>query len=131
VYRWVDHTSELELEIDAVSDTAVIGDAVAALGELLDDEGAEGAAEVIALGVSASDRPTLLAECLGELVFRAETQGFIPKRLVSLELEHAQLEATVEGRRGRPPQLVKAVTYHRLSFERSGPSWRATVVLDV
>ncbi len=131
MYRWVDHTGELELAIEAVSETAVVGDAVAALGELLDDHARDGGSELRAVAVSAPDRPALLAECLGDLVFRAETEGFVPTRLVSLELGRGHLEATVEGRRGQPPHLVKAVTYHRLSFERSGDRWVATVVLDV
>lgn len=41
------------------------------------------------------------------------------------------MEATVVGRLGAPAPLVKAVTYHRLSFTRASPGYRATVVLDV
>ncbi len=132
MYRWVDHTSELELEINAASETAVLADAVAALGELLDDHAGEGGEEEVrAVAVSARDRPALLAEYLGELVFWAETEKFVPKRLASVELGHDSLGATVEGRRGHPRHLVKAVTYHRLTFERRRAGWRATVVLDV
>jgi len=43
----------------------------------------------------------------------------------------ARAEQLVKGFTGRPPHLVKGVTYHRLALERSGESWRATVVLDV
>jgi SHS2 domain-containing protein len=41
------------------------------------------------------------------------------------------MQGRVGGRRGEPPHRVKAVTYHRLAFERRGAGWTATVVLDV
>ena len=55
----------------------------------------------------------------------------MPLRATRLRLGEGSLVATVEGRLGAPPQLVKAVTYHRLSLRRSSGRWRATVVLDV
>ena len=68
---------------------------------------------------------------LEELVFRAESKAFVPDTVSSLDLNEATLEATIEGRRGDPSALVKAVTYHRLRFEREGDGFRASVVLDV
>ena len=129
MYRWVDHTAELELEIDAPTQAAVFEEALLALRELLDDGGVEGAVEEVA--VRAPDQATLLAEWLAELAFLAETKGLVPERLADLELGEAWLTATVEGRLGTPPHLVKAVTYHRLSLRRAGEGWRATIVLDV
>src|SRR5204863_7944882 len=35
LYRWVEHTSEVELEIEAASEGEVLADAVAAIAELL------------------------------------------------------------------------------------------------
>ena len=64
-------------------------------------------------------------------VFLAETESFVPEHVVALELERDSVHAVVDGRRDTPPHLVKAVTYHRLFFERAGDVWRANVVLDV
>ena len=100
-----------------------------AMRELLDAELGEPAAPQ-ALELAAGDRAALLADWLAELAFLAEAERFVPERLASLELAGAALRARVEGRRGDPPHLVKAATYHRLSFERAGDGWRATVVLD-
>jgi SHS2 domain-containing protein len=36
----------------------------------------------------------------------------------------------VQGWEGAPPHLVRAATFHRLSFEPAGAGWRARVVLD-
>ena len=132
MYRWVEHTSELELAIEAPSEEAVFADAVAALGELLAEDG-NGRARPFTQQVSASapDRPALLAELVGDLVFRAEMEGFVPHRLVDVDLEDERVEATVEGHAGRPRHVVKAVTYHGLRLERSGAGWAAALVLDV
>ena len=148
MYRWVDHTAELELEIRAATEHEVFADALAALAELLGaggGDGEEGQRREIA--VSAPDRPALLAAWMEELVFLAESEGFEPARMeslelgreaslelgreASLELGRERLEATVRGRLGDPPPLVKAVTYHRLAFERCDSGYCATVVLDV
>lgn len=48
-----------------------------------------------------------------------------------LELGERDLRATVEGRRGDPPHLVKAATYHDLELAREGDRRRTRVVLDV
>ncbi len=137
MYHWVEHTGELELRIDADSEEHALREATAALAELLadDKEDAEGAAAreplVLDVSLSAPDRPGLLADWLSELVFLAETEGFVPESVRSLELEGARVTAQVQGHRGDPRHLVKAVTLHRLAFERSDGGWRATVVLDV
>ena len=131
MHRWVEHTGELELELSAPSEEAIFVDAMQALNELLEEgEGGEptGPRRV---SVSAPERPLLLAEWLGELIYRAETEGFVPHRVTDLSLAPDRLEAIVEGRTARPAHLVQAVTYHELRFDRDNDGWRAHVVLDV
>jgi len=134
VYRWVDHTGELELEIEASSQRAVFEQAVTALGELLAERtevDGGGATATFEVAVSAPDRATLLAEWLTELVYLVEAQGLIPERAERLDLSETGLEGTVVGRLTTPPHLVKAVTYHRLDMREEGDGWRARVVFDV
>jgi SHS2 domain-containing protein len=83
------------------------------------------------VAVSAPDRPALLAGWLDELVFLAESVGFVATQLEQLKLEEDRLSATVSGFIGEPPPLVKAVTYHGLLFEPSDGWYVARVVLDV
>jgi SHS2 domain-containing protein len=130
VYRWVDHTAEVELAIEADSEQEVLKDATAALAELLGFAGVAGA-EARELAVSAPDRPALLAAWLEELVYLAEKEGFIATAVDRLELGPDGLDATVVGVVGDPPPLVKAVTYHRLAFDRGSSGYVANVVLDV
>jgi SHS2 domain-containing protein len=133
MYRWVDHTAELELRLEAPSEEAVFGEALTALGELLAErsEGPTGKPARHEVSASAPDRPTLLAEWLSELAFLAESEGFVPERVDSLSLTSDALEARVSGRRAAPPHLIKAVTYHRLEMRERDGAWEARVVLDV
>ena len=129
-YRWVDHTAEVELEIEAGSEAEVLADAVRALAELLGFD-ASGGPEQRSLALAAGDRPALLASWIEELAFLAESEGFVATRLMELELAPSGLRATVAGVLGEPPPLVKAVTYHRLAFEPRGEGYFARVALDV
>lgn len=133
MYRWVDHTAELELELDAASEGELLSDALVALAELLEGSAGPRPApeERRTVRAAASDRPALLAAWLEELLFEAESAGFIPISLEELSLEDDMLRATVAGRIGEPRPLVKAVTYHRLQFEPSDRGYRGRVVFDV
>lgn len=130
MYRWVEHTGELELALEASEESEIFADALSALNELLADSpsGPSQRREVV---LRSAERATLLADWLDELVFLAETDDFVPERVARLELTPEGLSATVEGRRGRPPHLVKAVTYHGLEFGIEEGRVRARAVLDV
>lgn len=128
-YRWVDHTAEVELEIEAASEREVLEEAMRALAELLGIEGSGDPVRTVSVG--AADRPALLAAWIGELAFLAESEGFVATNVVDLELQAGGLNATVAGVLDEPPPLVKAVTYHRLTFEPAGGRYVARVVLDV
>jgi SHS2 domain-containing protein len=132
VYRWVDHTAEVELEIEAPGEREVLDDALRALAELMGVAfGQADASEVRSVAVEAADRPALLATWIEELAFLAESEGFVATRLLELELGEREAHATVAGVLDLPPPLVKAVTYHRLAFEPSGDGYVARVILDV
>jgi SHS2 domain-containing protein len=133
MYRWVDHTGELELRVEAATDADVLREATRALAELLRGDGPEPAGEPVTreVTVDADDRAQLLAAWLEELVFLAETEAIVPEDVRFETLDPRGLRASVNGRRGEPPHLVKAVTYHRLAFEPHGAGYRATAVLDV
>lgn len=140
-YRWLEHTSELELQIEAPSEREVFALAVAAIGELVASEsGQEGSAQAGHDGdgelarevtASAADRAALLAAFLEELVYLIETDDLVPQRIEQLELAEGRVTAIVHGYRGRPRHLIKGVTYHELAFAPHPDGFAATVVLDV
>jgi SHS2 domain-containing protein len=128
-YEWVDHPAELELRIEAPSEELVLHAAMQALAEQLGP--AAGSSQTHELEVNAADQAALLAEWLEELVFLADTEGFVP-RDAEIVLCNTSLRAVVRGETGEPRPLVKAVTYHGLAFERRADGvWQARVVLDV
>jgi SHS2 domain-containing protein len=129
VHRFVSHTGEIQLEVEAASAELVFAEAALALAELIGDE--RGAPAVRELRVEAPDAPALLADWLGELAFLAETEGFVPERVDGLELAERSLSARLGGRTTTTRHLVKAVTYHDLVLERRGEGWFARIVLDV
>ena len=158
MYRWVEHTSELELEIEAADEHEVFRDGMRALAELLEPQedaapaagGGEHDARTRAAGdqegsptppvgrlqrrtveATARDRPALLAAWLEELLFLAESSGLIPVEMEQVALDSQRIAATVAGRTGWPRPLVKAVTYHNLAFERTKQGYRGRVVFDV
>jgi SHS2 domain-containing protein len=130
VYRWVEHTGELELEIEARSRQGVFEEAFRAMRGLI-ASAQTGPTQTHTVELSAGDGAALLADWLAEIAYLAESEGFVPERLDWLEFGEAGLSARLEGFTGEPPHLVKGVTYHRLTLEPAGPGWHASVVLDV
>ena len=131
MYRWIDHTAEVELVVEAESEAAVYGEALTAVAELLGRPDPDGPPVRRAIELAERDRPALLAAWLEELVFMSEAHGLICARLVDIELADGAVRAAVEARPGAALHLVKAITYHRLRFERTEDRWIAGAVLDV
>ena len=127
-YRWVDHTAELELHVEAPTPELVLLDALHAFAELAGP--ATGGPQVHELELEAQDPASLLAQWLEELVFLAETEGLVPEE-AEISLRETKLRAVVRGRTGEPRPLVKAVTYHGLALAHEDGLWRGRVVLDV
>ena len=120
-FTWVEHTGELELRLEGGTAEEVFVAGAQALEELFSERTETepgGDAVVREIALNSRDRPTLLAEWLGELAHLAEA-------------DEGELEATVRGRLGATQHLVKAVTYHRLELGEEDQAWRARAVLDV
>jgi SHS2 domain-containing protein len=131
-YRFVDHTAELQLEIEAPTREALFADAVLALAELLGGDASPGrAVRSREIAVSAADDPALLAAWLDELVFVAETEDLVPRRAESIEVGAGRVDATVSFTEGEPRHLVKGATYHDLRLAREEGGWSGRVILDV
>jgi SHS2 domain-containing protein len=129
MFRWIEHTAELELELEAESEREVFAAALAAFAELTAD--GDGPPLEREIHVDAGGGAMRLVAWLEELIYLSETDGFVPERIESLELGGDSLHARVSGHAGEPAHLVKAVTLHRLELRPDGDRWRARVVLDV
>jgi SHS2 domain-containing protein len=130
-HRWTGHTAELVLELDGSSPEAVLAEAAEALGGLLELEPSGGERSEHELELEAPDLGSLLVDLLEELVFLADTEGFVATRAEVTVEPPARLRARLAGRRTEVRQLVKAATYSELAFGQRGDLWHARVVLDV
>jgi SHS2 domain-containing protein len=129
MYEWRSHTADIELRVLAPSENGVLADAADAFGRYveLDRDGEPARHE---LDLEAPDRGSLLVALLEELIFLADTEGFVPDRC-ELCVDGDRLSGVLDGRRTRIDPIVKAATYHGLRFERNGDVWDARIVFDV
>jgi SHS2 domain-containing protein len=126
MFRWIDRGDALELELESDSEDGVFIDALEAVRELLEEDtgaGSDGEAETRVVA-SGADRAALLADWLRELFALAEAQGFVPARIVALDLRDDGLTATVEGSSGDPARLVRGIGDEGLFWESSPDSHR-------
>lgn len=128
MYRFVDHTAELEVELESQTAEGVLVEALRALAELLGP--ADGEVVERAVDLSAGDLPALLAAWLDELLYLADAESLVPVD-ADLALAGSHLTGSVQVRAGQPRPLVKAVTLHRLRLRPENGAWRGRVVLDV
>jgi len=127
--EWESHPGEEQLHVVATTPEQVVAEVIAALTTLVArDPGGEPAERTIS--VTAEDRAGLLVELLGELIYLAETEGFVGDT-ATVDLAERRLDAVLGGRLTTIDPLVKAATYHGLSFEQRGGAWHARIVLDV
>jgi SHS2 domain-containing protein len=132
VFRFLDHTGELALELTSETVDGVFAEAVAALGELLCPPGASRTTnERREIAATARDVPALLVAWLEEILFAAETSSFVPVSAATVGVATDAVRGVVEGFTATPRPLVKAVTYHALDCAPVDGGWRAHVVLDV
>jgi len=128
-YEWRDHTAEVELVVSADSPEAILREAVDAFGRYVElDSGGEAAKHMLEL--SGPDLPALLVVLLEELIYLADTEGFVVDDS-TVQLSGNDLRMELIGRRTTVQPIVKAATYHDLEFQETDGAWRARVVLDV
>lgn len=111
MHEWREHTAEIELVIDAASPEQVFVEAALAFAELV-GTGASGCKPLAReVRLEARDRGSLLVDWLEELIYLADTEGFVPAG-VQLQVAETSVSGTVAGCVGTIDPLVKAATYH-------------------
>jgi SHS2 domain-containing protein len=103
----VEHTGEVELEIEASTAEGVFGEALRALAAVIGN-GRRGEVVSFEVAIGGGESAALLAAWLDELVYRAKTEELMPEEVERVELGEQGLSATVRGHRGHPRHLVKA-----------------------
>jgi SHS2 domain-containing protein len=132
-HRFVDHTSEVGLQIRASSFSGLLAEAGRGLARLLlRERPAEAAGEAREIEVSAHDREALLVDWLNELLFEAEVRLWVALEFEVLEASDTHIRARARGAAVEvPPSIVKAATFHGLQVLETAEGFEAEVILDV
>ena len=139
MFTFFDHTGDVGIQIDAPDPAALFADAARALSETITDREALPDDEAVEISLVADAADLLLVDWLSELLFRFETEGWLP-RAVAAEVARAgdtwRLTARLTGGRLDPARhevrvLVKAVTYYGLQVQEIATRWHARVILDI
>lgn len=132
-HRFVDHTSEIGLQVHAASFGELLAEAGRGLARLMLREApAEAAGEAREIEVAAHDRESLLVDWLNEILFLAETGLWIPLEIEVLEASDTRLRARARGVDVEvSPSMVKAATFHGLEVVETADGVSAEVILDV
>jgi SHS2 domain-containing protein len=132
-HRFLDHTSEVQLEVGAPDLAGLFAEAARALARLL-LRGATGepAGPARRLVVESADREALLVDWLNEVLYVAETERWVPAEFEVGAITDTRIEARARGVEvDEAPALVKAATLHGLRIEETDGGLRAEVIFDV
>jgi SHS2 domain-containing protein len=132
-HRFVDHTSEIGLQVHAPTFAGLLAEAARGLARLmLREVPAEAEGEARDFEVSAHDRESLLVDWLNEILYIAETGLWIPLEVEVLEASDTRLRARARGLNVEiSPSMVKAATFHGLEVVETADGVSAEVILDV
>lgn len=139
MWRTLDHTADVALEVEAASWSELLAEAARAFGDWLSG-GATASAQhetERVLAVEGTDRVETWVRFWRELLRLWTIEGFLAA--------HARVEAAPDGRTVRarvgcvsagaldPARCfdVKAVTWHAAKVEERGERWVGTIVLDL
>jgi SHS2 domain-containing protein len=131
-HRFVDHTGEVELHLEAADLAGLFEEAARALAELMLGEASGALGEAVRVELAAEAPAELLFDWINELVFLSETRKLVFTDVSVDDISDQHLVAQIRG--VEPASIrtaVKAATFHHLSVERVQGGVRATVVLDV
>jgi SHS2 domain-containing protein len=135
-HRFDDHTSEVELTLEADTLPELFTEAARALATLLlgtaDRPGAPRAATALRVAVQSSDLASLLVDWINELIYRTETAHMVFTEVDVVRLEEREIVADLRGL--AEPELageVKAATLHQAQVAAAGTRFRGHVILDV
>ncbi len=132
-HLFLDHTSEVQLEVGAPQLAGLLAEAGRALGHLLlRGAPAEPAGPARRLAVESADRDALLVDWLNEVLYVAETERWVPIEFEVEAISETRLAARARGVQvEEAPAVVKAATFHGLRVEERDGALRAEVIFDV
>jgi len=135
-YRFVDHTADLRIEVEADTLAGLFIEAAAALFDITAGIESIGIKEFRVVRASGDDAGELFVDWLRELLYRFTGEGMLFSDFEILMLSETEMQARCggepyDGRRHEVKCEIKAVTYHGLEISRSAGKLRVSVVFDI
>ena len=136
LFREIEHTADLGIEIEAGSPSELFRRAGLALFSLMVSLDGVEAREEREETVQAEGWEDLLHDWLSRLLSRFLQDGFIAAKITVDHIDSIHVHARLAGEkldyeRHNFETEIKAVTYHQLSVTCEDGRWRARVIFDV
>ena len=135
-FRILEHTADIGFEAFGSTREEVFANAARALLHLIVDLDSIGPREEVTVRVEGHDPADLLVNWLSEILYLHDAEGWLFNDFSLHSLEDRSLAAAARGEKFDPERhqaklLVKAITYHQLTLEKTARGWRAQVYVDV
>ncbi len=135
-FRILEHTADVGFEAFGPTREEAFVNAARALVYLIVDLDAIDPREEVPVQVQGTDPESLLVNWLSELLYLHDAEGWLFRDFKILNLQDDSLSALARGEKFHPSRhqaklLVKAITYHQLTLERTPEGWRAQVYVDI
>jgi len=135
-YRYLPHTADIRVAIEACSLEELFHDGLAIARQLFVGQSPVERRTENMVQLDAIDVEELFLRFLRDLLYRYETSGFIPAGVTAEHLDATHFAGRLVGERfdrtrHQPEPEVKAVTRHGLVVRKTDEGWYAEVLFDV
>ena len=135
-YKTFEHTADIGVELEAPDEAAVFTRSALAMFDLM--YGLDSISKKRSRRISASgdNLEELLVAWLNEVLFVHAAENLVFCEFTEASFAKGEFSASgwgekVDPRVHRCEMEIKAATYHRLSVERRGCLWKASIIFDV
>lgn len=135
-YRFLDHTADLRIEVEADTLAGLFVEGAAALFDITAGIESVRIMEFREVRASGDDAGELFVDWLRELLYRFTGEGMLFSRFEIMMFSETEIRARCGGEPfvGQHHEVkceIKAVTYHGLEISRSQGKFRVSVVFDI
>jgi len=135
-YSILEHTADVGFEAFGSTLEEVFENAARALLNLIAEPDSIKPGEIIRIEVQGSGLPDLLVNWLSEILYRHDAEHWLFRDFKVEVLDEHAVSGIACGEKFDPARhqanlMVKAITYHQLSLQRTAEGWRAQVYVDI
>lgn len=136
-YEVIDHTADIGVRVAAENLEELFIRAAEAMFDVMIDSKPNLTANInVPIEVSAERPDELFVKWLQELLYIFDTRHLVLSGFYIDDISGTAVSGTAKGMkfdklRHEVKRQIKAVTYHKLTLEKKGDTWHATVIFDI